>query len=96
MTLKQIPLENYTREQSRGKKQFNPGNKISKTTVSHPTGISLKSVCMNLVHFINRGNNHTIEHLEKMIVELQRLVIWLQKSKQEMTRVKKIQKKKTN
>ncbi len=89
MTLKQIPLENCTHDKVRGKKQFNPGVKIKKTTVHHPMGLSLKSVCMNLVHFINRGNQHTVEHLEKMIEELQRLVLWLQKNKHEMTKSKK-------
>ncbi len=94
MTLKQIPLENCTHDKVRGKKQFNPGQKIKKTTIPHPMGISLKSVCVDLVHFINRDNRHTVEHLEKMIMELQRSVLWLQKNKQEMTKGKKTEKKK--
>ena len=86
MNLKIIPLENCSHETERGRKQFNPGQKIKKSCVHHPMGLSLKSVCMNLIHFINRGNQHTIEHLEKMIVELQRLVLWLQKTKGEMVK----------
>lgn len=87
MSLKQIPIENGEGTHLRGKKQFNPGGRIKKGS-TYNSGISLKEVCMHLVNFINRGNQYTVEHVEKIITQLQRSVLVLQKKKTDIAKVK--------
>lgn len=94
MTLKQIPIEDpegQRAKKTRGAKHFNPGQRISPTaekSVNQSNGVSLKEVCVHLVHFINRGSRYSVEQLEKIISDLQRSVLTLQKKKTEMVRTK--------
>ena len=102
MTLKLIPTEEAGKNAffQNGKKQkhFNPGNKLKrndggKNGANGAHDSSLKSVCLKLVHFINRGSKFTYEQIDELIMNMQRSVLALQKKKQEVLK-KKIRNKK--
>lgn len=97
--LKQIPFEEeQPRGAQRGGKQsgrnFDPRHKMKHALEG--TQVSLKSVCVDLVHFINRGETYTLEQVEKIITQLQRSVLVLQKKKTHIIKSKnaRINKKK--
>ncbi|MBP9717690.1 hypothetical protein KBD59_00115 [Candidatus Gracilibacteria bacterium] len=89
MSLKQIPNEGErkdNRAEQKSAKHFNPGNQIKQV----PNGaFSLKSICLELVHYINRGSKYSYEQVDELIHRLQRGVIGLQKTKHEMLLQKK-------
>ena len=102
MSLKLIPTEEAGKNDfsQNGKKQkhFNPGNKLSHSThgkngASNAHDGSLKSMCLKLVHFINRGSKFTYEQIDEVIIHMQRSILALQKKKQEVLK-KKIRGKK--
>ena len=102
MTLKLIPTEETGKNAffQNGKKQkhFNPGNKLKnhgggKNGANGSHDGTLKSVCLKLVHFINRGSRFTYEQIDEVIIHMQRSILALQKKKQEVLK-KKIRNKK--
>ncbi len=88
MSLKEIPTEPQLPStlQFAGQKQkgFNPGNKIKKAEGGNP----LKTICLRLVHFINRGSKFTYDQIDELIGALHQSILSLQKKKQEMLRQK--------
>ncbi len=98
--LKQIPCEEESCNKGprRGRSSFNPAQKLKKHSCEAQHGFSLKEVCVDLVHFINCGEKYTLEHVEKVITQLQRSVIQMQKKKTDILKTKnekiKLRKKK--
>lgn len=87
MSLKLIPLELPGREGSRKQKNWNPGHKIAKTNAKGKNGASpLKSLCLRLIHFVNRGSRFTYEQIDELILTLHHAILNLQKKKQEILR----------
>jgi len=86
MSLKLIPVEEKAAGGA-GKKQkhFNPGNKIKSTG---DTDFSLKTLCLRIVHFINRGSRFTYQQIDDLIMVLHRMILKLQKRKEEMAKKK--------
>ncbi|MEK9133082.1 MAG: hypothetical protein AAB606_05250 [Patescibacteria group bacterium] len=86
--MKLIPFETFGASKiSNGKKQkhFNPWNKVKKSNGSQPGHFgSLKGICLQIVHFINRGKRFTYEQIDDLIVALQHSILSLQRKKQEM------------
>lgn len=88
MSLKQIPNEGiFGIDHAHGGKtckHFNPGNKIKKQEKVENGAFSLKTICMELVHYINRGSKYTSQQVDELIHRMQRGVVGLQKTKHEM------------
>lgn len=82
MSLKPIPLEPTARRE--GKKSFNPGNRIKKD----PSDFSLKTLCLRLIRFINRGSRFTYQQIDEIIMGLEAGILKLRKKKQEMMKKK--------
>lgn len=93
MSLKLIPVEHSGNGRGKKQKHFNPGGKIKEN--GHKEN-SLKSICLRLVHFINRGSKFTYQQIDELIMALQRSILNLQKKKQEIlkNRIVRFQKKK--
>lgn len=85
MTLRPIPVENNG-PHTKNKKQFNPGQQIKKRNGAHH--LSLKTICLRLVAFINRGSRFTFQQIDEIIMTLHHAILSLQKRKQEMVKKK--------
>lgn len=89
MTLRAIPTEEGAEEpQDKKQKKFNPAGNLKNLKKEQPHDGSLKTICMRIVHFINRGSKHTYEQLDELIMTMQRSILSLQKKKQEILRQK--------
>lgn len=96
MSLKQIPFEEEAKNAGHKKsghaghgkrhRHFNPGSGMHKAA-AHDSP-SLKSICLKLVHFINRGSKFSYEQLDELIVYLHHSIIKLQKKKHELLTAK--------
>lgn len=89
MALKLIPVESGNErgnvDGQKKHKSFNPGNKIR---VKRGKNKSLKDICLQLVHFINRGSKFTYQQIDELIMGMQRSVLSLQQKKQEILKNK--------
>lgn len=83
MTLRPIPVE-QTPKKKNAERLFNPGNKIKKNHAD----FSLKHLCLSLVHFINRGSRFTYSQVDELIGGLYRLILHLQRKKQDILKKK--------
>lgn len=88
MSLKLIPTENPAKAEIGKSKNFNPG-KIKKILDAKEKDFSLKTMCISLVHYINRGGKFTCEQIDEIIIGLHRSILKLQKKKQEILKKKK-------
>lgn len=97
MTLKLIPFENAPGNSNGGgpspakrgdkkQKSFNPGGKIKKKLSNNES--PFKKICLQLVHFVNRGSKFTYEQIDELIVSLHHSILSLQKKKHEMLKEK--------
>lgn len=99
MTLKLIPVEHGPKDESpaaglrdkKNKKNFNPGSKLKVQSANSEDG--LKSLCLRLVHFINRGSRFTYEQVDELITGMHHSILKLQKKKQEILKQKDSRKK---
>lgn len=86
MTLKLIPTEELGNSHAGAKpkkqKTFNPGAQLNKEGKTKH-GV-LKTICLRLVHFINRGSHFTYQQIDDLIVTLHQSIVELQKKKREI------------
>lgn len=90
MYLKIIPTEELDEKcasdprKKTNKKSFNPSRKIEQ----EDGDAGLRSMCLRLVHFINRGSRYTYEQVDEIIIGLHQSILKLQKKKQNILKNK--------
>ncbi len=91
MSLKLIPFEKPIGEKNKKQKYFNPGTHIKKPEATKSPVI--KSLCLRLVHFINRGGSFTYQQIDELIDAMQRVILNLQHQKHDIIQKKEKKRK---